>query len=576
LVRPYRRPLALLLLLELFDSAWVLLTPLPLKLIVDQVVGSRPLPAWLAWSATGPEGILIGAVSLMVFLALISSLQSLVSSLLKASVGERLVLDFRAGLFRHAQRLSLSYHDAAGTADAHYRIEKDTASLEDLLVDGLLAIVAALLTLVLMFAVMLWIDWQLGLVAGLVAPALWFLASRYKARLRQESREVKKLESKALAVVQEVLAALRVVKAFGQEDRERDRFLNHAHDGRRARLRLLTAEGSYNLAVRMTTVLGTAAILLIGVGHVRSGVLTLGELLLVLAYLGQLYDPLKTMSRKVGGLQAHLASAERAFALLDQPVEVEERANAQPIQRAAGAISFRNVSFSYHDEQPVLRDVSFTIEPGTRLGIVGATGAGKTTLLNLLTRFYDPSEGQVLLDGRDLRDYRLADLRTQFALVLQDTVLFSATVAENIAYARPTASREEVEAAAAAAGAHQFITDLPDGYETRVGERGMSLSGGERQRIALARAFLIDAPILLLDEPTSAIDAQTEAEILGSITRLMQGRTTLLVTHRPAPLTGCDTILVIDEGRPVIENGDELHPVPRCEAGLPSPIGLLP
>jgi ATP-binding cassette subfamily B protein len=577
---PYRTPLTALLLLEVLDGAWILLTPVPLKVIVDNVLGSRPLSGFLArvlpgWVIESPFALLVAAVGLLVALALAGNLQSLASTLLRSAIGERLVLAFRATLFRHAERLSLSYHDAAGVADARYRIEKDAAALENLLVDGVISIAAAALTLTLMFVVTLWIDWQIGLVALGVAPILWFLASRYKRRLRQESREVKKLESGALAVVQEVLAALRVVKAFGQEDRERDRFLRRAHDGMRARLRLVVAEGGYGLAVRMTTVAGTAAILFIGVGHVRAGVLTLGELLLVLAYLGQFYDPLKTISRKVGGLQAHLASAERAFALLDQPEEVAERPDARPLQRAAGAIVFRDVSFGYRDEHRVLRGLSFEIRPGARLGVVGPSGAGKTTLLHLLMRFHDPAEGRVLLDGRDLRDYRLADLRAQFALVLQDTVLFSATVAENIAYGRPTATAAEIEAAARAANAHSFIMRLPAGYATLAGERGMCLSGGERQRIALARAFLTDAPILLLDEPTSAVDVQTEADILEAMGRLMHGRTTLLVTHRPGPLSVCDDILVIDEGRRILPNSEEA-PSRLSDQALPEALAAVP
>jgi ATP-binding cassette subfamily B protein len=561
LARPYAKYLAALLLLDVFDALIVLLTPLPLKIAIDSVLGSRPLPRFLG--GTLPESVtesaaalLALAVGLLVCVTLLGCLQSLASSLLRGYVGERLVLGFRSELFRHAQRLSLSYHDATGTADTNYRIQKDAAALQDLLIDGALPLTGAALAVVLMFTVTLWLDWQLGLVAVAVAPVLLFVAGRYKRRLRQQSREVKRLESGALAVVQEVLSVLRVVKAFGQEDRECDRFVRHSRAGMRARLRLLFAEGVYGLVIRMTTALGMAAVLFIGVRHVQAGELTLGELVLVLGYLAQLYDPLKTISRKAGGLQSHLASAERAFALLDQPSDVADRPGARPLGRAAGAVEFRAVSFGYGAGRPVLRGVSFAVEPGTRLGVVGTTGAGKSTLLNLLTRFYDPAGGQVLLDGLDLRAYRLADLRDQFALVLQDAVLFSATVAENIAYARPGASREEIEAAARAACAHDFITRLPDGYDTPVGEHGMCLSGGERQRIAIARAFLKDAPVLLLDEPTSAVDVRTEADILEAMERLMRGRTCILITHRQTPLSACDTVLALEQGR-LVAGGSE-------------------
>jgi ATP-binding cassette subfamily B protein len=270
-----------------------------------------------------------------------------------------------------------------------------------------------------------------------------------------------------------------------------------------------------------------------------------------MGYLTQLYEPLKTLSKKVATLQSHLASAQRAFSLLDHPPDVAERPHACRVVRAAGAVAFRRVSFAYEDERPVLHDVSFEVGPGTRLGIAGTTGAGKTTLVSLLSRFYDPTEGQILLDGVDLRDYRLADLRNQFAIVLQDPVLFSASIAENIAYARPGASAHEIVAAAKAADIHAFIARLPHGYDSQVGERGLRLSGGERQRIALARAFLKDAPILILDEPTSSVDTTTEAVIIEAMERLMRGRTAFVIAHRLTTLAGCDARLHIEQGRVV-------------------------
>ena len=305
------------------------------------------------------------------------------------------------------------------------------------------------------------------------------------------------------------------------------------------------------MLVGLISALGTAGVLLIGVGHVRQGALSLGQLLMVLGYLAQLYDPLKTISRKAAGLQNYLASAERAFSLLDEAPEVPERPRARSVPRASGAVEFRGVCFAYGPDRPVLQDVSFAIAPGTRLGVIGATGAGKTTLISLLTRFYDPTAGQILLDGVDLRDYKLDDLRRQFAVVLQETVLFSASIAENIAYAAPGASREQIVVAAHAANAHEFIVRLPRGYDTQVGERGAQLSGGQRQRIALARAFLKDSPVLILDEPTSAVDAETEATILGAMRHLMRGRTVLVISHRPSTLERCAGLLVLESGRVV-------------------------
>jgi ATP-binding cassette, subfamily B, bacterial len=566
LMRPHRTLLAVLLALDLLGSLWVLLTPVPLKIAIDSVIGARPLPDFVA--AVLPEAIttsatilLVVAAGLVLAIALLSNIQSLGTALLRSCIGERLVLDLRGRLFEHAQQLSPSYHDAEGSVDAVYRIQKDAAAVEDIVVDGALPLVSAALTVALMFTVTLWLDWELGLVAGAVAPVLLYISSRYKPRLRQQAREVRELESNALAVVHEVLAALRVVQAFGQEAHEQERFLRQCRAGVRARLWLVLGTGCYGVAIRLTVALGTAAVLFIGVSHVQSGVITLGELLLVLAYLAQMYEPLKTISRKAGGMQAHLASAERAFALLDQRAEVVTPPHARPIVRTRGAVHLRNVTFGYDEGRPVLRNTSLDIAPATRVGIVGATGAGKTTLFNLMMRFYDPIDGQVLLDGVDLRDCCLADLRRQFALVHQDAVLFSASVAENIAYARPDAGRTEIETAARAAHAHDFISRLPDGYETRVGERGMRLSGGERQRISIARAFLKDAPILLLDEPTSAVDVQTEAGILEAMEHLMRGRTSIIITHRPTPLTACDTVFHL-------ENGQLAAVLRKCDHGV--------
>jgi ATP-binding cassette subfamily B protein len=299
----------------------------------------------------------------------------------------------------------------------------------------------------------------------------------------------------------------------------------------------------------MITAIGTAAVLFVGVRHVQLGILTLGSLLLVMGYLAQLYEPLSTISRKTASLQAHLASAERAYALLDQAPEVPQLPNPRPLVRARGTVVLRTVTFSYDGTHAVLKNVSFNVTAGTRVGIAGRTGAGKTTLVSLLTRFYDPTAGQILLDGVDLREYKLADLRNQFAIVLQEPVLFSTSIAENIGYARPGAGREEIARAARAANAHDFIVALPDGYETNVGERGMRLSGGERQRIALARAFLKDAPMLIMDEPTSSVDMKTESGIMEAMERLMRDRTTFMIAHRLTTLENCDILMVIEDGQ---------------------------
>jgi ATP-binding cassette subfamily B protein len=560
-VKPYWIHIVGIFALNLLSTPLALLAPVPLKIAIDNVLSGKPISGFL--NRVLPEsiiqsdgGLLIFASLLIVVIALLSQLQNLGDSLLRTYTGEKLTLDFRARLFRQVQRLSLSFHDMTGTSDSIYRIQYDTSALRYVAIDGITPFITAGFTLISMLYITFRLDWQLAMVALGISPVLFILASVYRRQLKQKYKEVKQLESNAFSVIQEVLTALHVVKAFGQEDREQERFMRRSDDTLDARVHLTIAEEAFGLMLDLTTAIGTALVIYLGVLHVQRGILTLGELLLVIGYLSQLYGPLKTISKKVASLQSHLASAERVFALLDKPQDVPEVPRAKPIDRADGDVEFRNVSFAYNEGYPVVRDVSFKVSAGTRVGITGMTGAGKSTLVNLLTRFYDPSSGKILLDGVDLRDYKLTDLRDQFAIVLQDTVLFSTSISENIAYAKPSASEEEIIAAAKAANAHDFILDLPEGYETRVGERGMRLSGGERQRVALARAFLKDAPILILDEPTSAIDMKTESGIMEAMERLMEGRTTFMIAHRITTLENCDLLLMLEDGRLVDSTSD--------------------
>ncbi len=552
--RPYWPHIGGILVLSLLSTPLALLNPLPLKIVVDSALGSHPLPGVLATLvpasvSESPSGVLFFAVFFLIAITVLAYLRGFASILLETFTGERLVLAFRAELFQHGQRLSLAYHDRKGATDSVYRIQHDAPAIQWVAVQGVIPFLTAAFTVLGMAAITARIDWQLALVAILVAPVLLGVTQIFRRRIRSEWSKVKAIESSTMSGVQEALSSLRVVKAFGQEDREKDRFLLHSERTLRGQIRLAWINGGFDGLIGLIIATGTAVALFIGVRHVQSGALTLGNLLLVMAYLAQLYTPLRTISQKIGDLQASLAGAERAFALLDQEPEVVERPDGLPVARAVGAVAFRDVCFSYPGGPQVLHDICFEIVPGDRVGIRGPTGAGKSTLVSLLMRFYDPTKGQILLDGTDLRDLRLADLRRQFAIVLQEPVLFSTSVGENIAYARPAASQEEIVAAARLANAHDFVSRLPEGYETQVGERGMALSGGERQRIALARAFLKDAPILILDEPTSSVDLRTEAAIVEATEELMKGRTTFMIAHRLSTLRDCNVELSVEQGR---------------------------
>jgi ATP-binding cassette subfamily B protein len=420
--------------------------------------------------------------------------------------------------------------------------------LQTIAVDGVIPFVASSLTLVAMLYVTARIDAVLAAIALVVAPVIVLLTWAYRRRLRERHRQVKQLESSALSVVQEVLTSLRVVKAFGQEDREEQRFAVRAGEGMRARVRVAAIDGSFLVAIALVTTLGTAAVLYTGIRRVESGAITLGALLLVMSYLAQLYGPLSTISRRVTGLQSAFASAERTFALLDEEQDVPERADAKPLARATGAVEFRDVSFAYGGGSPVLNCISFSVEPGMRVGIAGRTGTGKTTLISLLTRFYDPTTGVICSTAStsaSFASWTCATTRDRS----RESPCSSRRRSRRTSLTGGWEQRARLVDAAKAADVHDFIETLPDGYDTPVGERGMTLSGGERQRISLARAFLKDAPILILDEPTSSVDVKTEATIIEATERLMSGRTTFMIAHRLSTLQGCDLRLRIERGR---------------------------
>ena len=548
---PYKFSLLGVFLVSLLAPPLALLTPLPVKIAVDSILGGRPLPGFLhailpAGSSRGALLLLAGAMVLLV--ALLQKVQELAGWVLETYLGEKLVLDFRTEIFRHVQRLSLSYHDRVGTADSVYRIQTDAHAIQYIVIWGILPFISAALTLVGVFYVTARIDLTLSLVAIAVSPALMILIARSGERLRSRWVEVKEYETSAMAVVQEALGSIRVVKAFGREEHEHSRFAQRASRSMRGQVEIAFLSGSFFLWQALIMAAGAAAVLVIGIRRIDAGAITLGELLMVMAYLTQLYAPLQTISKKTTELHGSTASAARAFSILDHLPDITDRPKARALTRARGAISFRDVGFAYDPNRPVLEKIAFDVKPGSHIGIAGATGAGKTTLVNLMTRFYDPTRGEILLDGVDIREYRVADLRNQFTIVLQEPVLFSTSIGENIAYARPGASQKEIEDAARAANAHEFILGLPEGYATLVGERGMLLSGGERQRISLARAFLKDSPIMILDEPTSSVDVETESKIMEAMERLIEGRTAFMIAHRLSTLDNCDVRLRLERG----------------------------
>lgn len=553
--RPCWPHLAGISLLCLLSTPVTLLAPLPLKIAVDSVLGAHTLPDWLRmlpwparWSA-GPNGGLVICAMLLVAIALLNCVQSLASWLLSTYTGEKLVHDFRGQLLFHAQRLSLSVHDRRGANDIAYRIQYDAPAIQNLFLQGMVPLLSAGCTFIAMVVVTMRISWHIAAISAILSPVLFVLARNSSRKVRRRYDEVRELDSSAMLVLHEAMSCLRAVKAFGQEAYEDELFRRKSRQRMTEQVRLASIQAGFHVLIGFCVAMAAAVALVIGVTEVRQHIITIGEFLLVMAYMAQLYEPLRTMSTKIPELQSTLASLNRAFALLEETPELQDMpADATPL-RTQGEVEFRNVSFQYTmGGRSALKDVSFHIRPGMRVGVVGPSGSGKSTLVNLLTRFYDPTGGAILIDGTDLREYNLTELRQQFSIVMQEPMLFSTTVAGNIAYADPQASRAAVVRASKLANAHEFIERLPQGYDTLMGDGGAGLSGGERQRLAIARAFLKNTPMLILDEATSAVDTRTEHLIMEALNKLMAGRTTFMIAHRLSTLERCDTVLVMQNG----------------------------
>jgi ATP-binding cassette subfamily B protein len=548
--RPFSVQTAIGLLLSLAAIGLSLLKPWPLKIIVDDVLQRNPHARF------GNSASLIPLLCLaLVAIQLLWGLLNLASNYLFVKVGLQALLKLRTDLYAYLQSLSLRYHDARRSSDSSFRVAYDSQSIQTIYNKGFTNIFASIITLVGTFIIMLRMDWQLALLSLVVVPLLFAAIYFFAHRIRTQSTSIQEQDSAMLAQAQEGLGAIRMVHAFGREDFEVSQFHQRAHESLQANLRLTLTNVNSALVIGTLIAIGTALMYYIGSLHVLRGTLTLGSLLVFSAYLLMLYQPLESLTYTAWAMEGATAGARRCFEVLDRADDVADAPDAKDITETSGALGFRKVSFGYGPERTVLQDIDLSITPNQIVALVGGTGAGKSTLLSLVPRFYDPSEGSVTLDGRDLRTITKKSLRSKIAIVLQDTLLFSTTIRENIAYGRPAATEEEIQEAARRAQADEFINQMPAGYDSPVGERGGHLSVGQRQRIGIARAFLKDAPILLLDEPTSALDPTTEAAIMETIKDLMHGRTTLIVTHRLATIHRVDRIVVLERGR-IVEQGN--------------------
>src|SRR5947208_13447666 len=533
------------LFLSLVGIGLNLLKPWPFKIIVDDVLRATP-------SARGDWRTWVPLLCLaLVVIQLAWGIINWITNYLFVKIGLEALLRLRTDLYSYLQRLSLKFHDARRSTDSSFRVAYDSQSIQTIYNKGFTNIFASVIALFGTFIIMLKLDWVLTLLSLAIVPLIVGTIYFFARRIRSESTSIQEQESAVLAQAQEGLSSIRMVHAFGREDFEVMQFHQRAQQSLQANLRLTLTNVNSALVISTLMVIGTAAMYYVGTLHVLAGTLSLGSLLVFSAYLLMLYQPLESLTYTAWAMEGATAGAKRCFEVLDRQDDVRDSPNAVVISYANGAIECCLVNFGYAEERSVLRDINLQIEPNQIVGQAGSTGAGKSTLLSLVPRFYDPTTGSVMLDGRDVREITKKSLRAQIAIVLQDTLLFSTTVRENIAYGRPGATDEQIIEAARRAQADEFIRQMPQGYASPVGERGGHLSVGQRQRIGIARAFLKNAPILLLDEPTSALDPGTESAIMETIRELMRGRTTLIATHRLATIHGLDQIIVLDHGRTV-------------------------
>ncbi len=558
-LHPHRKLAAASVLVTVLGALATLLAPWPLKLLVDNVLERHPLPSSVA-HVLGTLGdnrieLLIAAVLFGLLVALLTNGLQVINNYVNTKIEQFITLDFRSHLFLHTQRMSLAFHDRRRSGMLIYMINTQGDAPAGLILT-LPLLGESALTLLGMFWISFRMDWQLSLVSLAVVPFLYYSVGYYATHIQERLQRVMGLESESLAVIHESLSMMRVIVAFGREEHEHGRFRQQTTKAVAERVKVTLRQTLFSLAVNMTTALGSSLVLGLGAYHVIQGRLTVGQMLVVIAYIAAVYKPLETISYTLGTLQNRFVNLKSTFELLDTEPDIRNAPHAHALGRAKGHIVYERVNFSYCGRSDTLKDISFEAKPGQVLGIVGPTGAGKSTLVSLLPRFYDPKNGRILLDGLDWRELTLQSLREQISIVLQEPLLFSGSVAENIRYGRLEASEADIIAAATAANAHEFIMRLPQQYQTMLGERGAAISGGERQRLSVARAFLKNAPILILDEPTSSVDSKTEAVILEALDRLMAGRTTFMIAHRLSTLHQADRILVLNQGQ-LIEQGTQ-------------------
>lgn len=559
LLKPHAASLGIALVAVIGAGVANLLQPWPLKIVIDVVSGDKPLHGWLKHLVRSDLGqhkaaaVEFAALALVAIAAL-GAVCSYVEDHMTTRVGQWITYDLRSKLYNRIQHLSLRYHKQKDTGDLISRLTTDVDAVQSFVVSGIMGLIVDSITLVGMASVMFYLNWQFTLIALSVAPILFVLSYSFTRRSKKASREVRKKQSDIVSMMQENLSAIGVIKVFAQEGHTQDRLEEESRETIHMALHARELKAMLSPLIEVTVAVGTALVLWNGGRLVLKGTLSAGSLILFIWYLGKMYKPLQDFAKMTDGYSKASIGYERIREVFEFPPEVTDRSSAPPAPRFSGEIEFNNVRFSYIEGQPVLEDISFKVQPGEVIALVGPTGAGKTTIAALIARLYDPESGAVRIDARDIRDFAQKSLRDQISFVLQDNILFRATILENISFGKPQATLAEIEAAAELADAHEFISKLPKGYDTMVGERGDTLSGGQRQRIAIARAIIRNAPILIMDEPSSGLDALSEKAVFDALWRLISGKTAVVIAHRLSTIQRADTILVIDKGR-IIERG---------------------